>query len=158
MSVVARRFAANPVRLSSDTWKAVSSLVCQTDATAAIEFAQISGMASCLINDKTFKDAPLIVKNEGPRLKVYCLYGEDAMGGEDVNEEKLTWQPTKSTWQAFLPCHADELEAYQGELKRHSSKFFVYDAEKGLEDEAQKNEPQPTAAGVAVDWEAFKKL
>ncbi len=158
MSVVARKFSATPVRLSSDTWKAITGLVCQTDTAASAEFRDIAGLASCLINDKTFKDAPLIVKNEGPRLKVYCLYGEDAQGGEDVNEEKLTWQPTQKTWQAFLPCHADELHAYQAELKSRTSRFFVYDAEKGLEDEEQKTKSEGAAAAVAVDWEAFKRL
>lgn len=158
MSIVARRFAASPARLSSDTWRVITALVCQTDAGSAAEFAKIAGMASCLINDKMFKDAPFVVKNEGPRLKVYCIYGDDALGGEDVNEEKLTWQPTLKTWSAFLPCHVDELEEYQAEFKKISSKFFVYDEQKGLDDEVEKSEGQQICAALSVDWEAFKKI
>lgn len=158
MSTVARRFAASPARLSSDSWKAITTLVCQTDSTASAEFSKVSGLASSLLNDKTFKDAAFIVKNDGPRLKVYCIYGDDAIDGEDVNEEKLTWQPTQKTWTAFLPCHPDDLPDYQAKLKKVSSKFFVYDLEKGLDDEAAKAEAHQNSAAVSVDWEAFKKL
>src|SRR5271166_6710067 len=101
MSIIARRLSASPARLSSATWKAISDLICQTDSGAAEEFAKVSGVASCLINDKLFAQNPLVVKNNGPLLRVYCLYGEEAISGEDANEEALTWKPTADKWHVF---------------------------------------------------------
>jgi hypothetical protein len=160
MSIVARKFNASPARLSSATWKAITAVVCKDDADATKEFQKVAGVASSLINDRHFKDCPMIVKNEGPRLRVYCLYGEGATTGEDSNENGLSWQPTAKQWHAFLPCSADELKEMATALKEKSIKFSVYDVEKGIPDDTEedKTEKSSSAQGVSVDWQAFKGL
>ncbi len=156
MSLVARKFNASPARLSSATWKAITEVVCKNDAVATKEFTSVAGLASSLINDRRFLENPLVVKNEGPRLRVYCLYGEDAVTGEDSNEDELSWQPTTKQWHAFLPCSADELKELTAILRGKSVKFSLYDVAKGIPDDAdEKVEESSGAQSTSVNWDAF---
>ena len=157
MSTVARRFNASPIRLSSATWKAIAELICKNDAEAAAEFAKVSGIASCLINDKLFAKNPLVVKNKGPRLRVYCLYGEEAIGGEDKNEDTLSWQPTAYEWHLFLPCSEEEFTQTAASLKAKSAKFSAYNIETGIPDDEASESEKSASATATVDWGAFKK-
>jgi hypothetical protein len=159
MSTVARRFLASPARLSSDTWKAISALICQNNSAASTEFEKVAGIASCILNDGVFADNPVVVKNEGPRLRVYCLYGEDAISGDDKNEDSLTWNPTEKEWHVFLPCVAEELDEAAKSLKAKSIKFSVYNIDKGIPDDEAASKPDGTKAeSLSVDWGAFKNL
>jgi hypothetical protein len=157
MSTVARYFCSIPARLSSTTWKAISDLVCKCDAAAATEFAKVSGIASCLINDKLFAENPMVVKNKGPRLRVYCLYGEDAVTGDDKNEEALSWNPTADEWHAFLPCTEEEFDETAAALKAKSVKVSAYNIERGISDD-EGTPAKSEAQATTVDWGAFKNL
>jgi len=160
MSTVVRRFLASPVRLSSDTWTAITKLVCKGEANASSEFGKASGIGSALLNDELFKSHPFVVKNKGPRLRIYCTYGGDAIAGEGENEESLSWDPVASDWHAYIPCASDEVKEMGKLLKSKSSKFSVYDVAEGLLDEEETENKNETARAQAttVDWEAFKKL
>lgn len=158
MSTVARRFLASPARLSSAAWTAISKLVCDNDIGAAAEFAKVSGIGSCLVNDQVFAQNPMVVKNKGPRLRVYCLYGDDAISGEDQNEDALSWKPTTEEWHVFLPCFADEIDEMAAALKSKSEKFSVYDLDKGIPDDASAETEKSASSEASVDWRAFKKL
>jgi hypothetical protein len=159
MSTVARRFLASPVRLSSETWKVISALICRNNSSASTEFEKVAGLASCILNDGVFADNPVVVKNEGPRLRVYCLYGEDAVSGDDKNEDPLTWEPTEKGWHVFLPCAAEEFDETAKSLKGKSTKFSVYDIKKGVpDDEVASNSDGTKAESLSVDWGAFKNL
>lgn len=153
MTVVARRIAASPERLPTKTWTAISQLVCRDDAMAAAEFKAVEGAAACLIADEALSEHPLVVKGTGPRLRVYCLYGEAAVGGDDKNEATLSWKPTDGDWTAFLPCAEEDHEAISKLVEAASKKFRVYVKEKGLPDE---DDSKSTAAtgGLTVDWGA----
>jgi hypothetical protein len=158
MSTVARRFSASPTRLSSATWKAIVELICKNDAGAAAEFAKVSAVASCLINDKLFAKNPLVVKSKGPRLRIYCLYGEDSIEGEDINEDALSWQPTADEWHAFLPCSQEEYRETAASLKAKSAKFSAYNIETGIPNDEAGQSEKFAARTATVDWEAFRNL
>jgi hypothetical protein len=158
MSTVARHFTASPARLSSATWQAISELICKTDRDAAAEFANVSGLASSLINERYFANNPLVLKNKGPRLRVYCIYGEDAVTEEGVNEDDLSWSPTCGEWHAFLPCSADEYDEMAASLKGKSVKFSIYNIEKGIPDDTQNEMADSQTTAASVDWGAFKNL
>lgn len=160
MSTVVRRFLASPVRLSSDTWAAVTKLVCKGQANATLEFAKVSGIASALLNDELFKSHPFVVKNKGPRLRVYCIYGQDAISEEGKNEDALSWDPVANDWHAYIPCAPEEFKEISKLLNSKSGKFSVYDIDEGLPDQEETEDKTTTANSQAatVDWEAFKKL
>jgi hypothetical protein len=159
-TVVARRILASPARLSSAVWQTITDLVTKGDSTATAEFAKVKGVASSLINDEVLKQHPFVVKNRGPRLRVYCLYGEDAVSGEDKNEEALSWSPTAESWHAFLPCLPDELDEMAELLAGKSKKFSVYDIEKGMPDDEPAAEEATAGQGekTTVNWSSFGNL
>ncbi len=157
MSIVARKVISCPVRTGSETWAIIANLIAGNDQSALSEFNAVTGVAASLIVDEHFQKNPLVVVSKGPRLRIYCLYGEDAVTGEDANEDELSWQPTKSDWMAFLPCPEEELEEMKKILKSRSTHFAIYDLVKGYEDssDSKKSESSPD---FEIDVEAFKKL
>lgn len=158
MSTVARRFAASPERLPSATWKKITSLVCRTDVKASAEFEKVAGMASSVIADQSTENHPLVIINEGPRLRIYSLHGDKATSEDDRNENALTWNPTQGAWHAYIPCGPEDYDEFKGLVKSQSAKFSVYNIEEGLEEDADEEEEKAQAtASVTIDWEAFKK-
>ena len=158
MSIVARKFNASPARLSSVTWAAIAKLVCGNDEKALAEFTAVTGIGSSLLNDQLFESNPMVVVSKGPRLRIYCLYGEDAISGENANEESLSWKPTEEEWHAFLPCAADELKEVKKALKSKSTKFSAYDVDVGLPEDATDHMESSDSAKASIDFAAFKKL
>jgi hypothetical protein len=158
MSTVARRFTASPARLSSAAWKAISALICKQDNAAGSEFEKVAGVASSLINERFFAGHPLVLKNRGPRLRIYCVYGEDATTSDGVNEDELSWSPTENEWHAFLPCSEEQEEEMAAYIKGKSAKFSIYNIETGVPDDETNDVNESAATTASVDWEAFKKL
>lgn len=158
MSIVARKFNASPARLASETWAAIAKLVCDGDKNALAEFTAVTGIGSSLLNDQLFESNPMVVISKGPRLRIYCLYGEDAISGEDANEESLSWNPTEEKWHAFLPCTDGELKEIKKALRSKSTKFSAYDVDVGLPEDAKDQVENSDSARASIDFAAFKKL
>ena len=159
-TVVARRILASPARLSSAVWQKITDLVTNGDSASVAEFTKVKGIGSCLINDEVLEKYPLVVKNKGPRLRVYCLYGEDAVSTEEKNEETLSWSPTAESWHAFLPCLSGDLEEMAKLLAGKSKKFSVYDVEKGMPDDdpgADESSVEDDKM-ITVNWSNFENL
>ena len=155
MTIVSRRFLASPKRTASETWEAINNLICGTNDVALLEFQKVSGIASSLIAEEMFRDYPLVMTGSGPRLRVYCLYDEDALTAEDQNEDSLSWDPTKNNWRVFLPCSDDDLNWISEALKNKGDRFFAYDIEKGVEEEKHK---RSDLTKFTINVEEFKKL
>ncbi len=133
MTVIARRFRANPARTAGQTWEAIAALVCGDDTGAKTEFLLVAGVAASLIADEALRENPLVVAGTGPRLRVYCLYDEDAINGEDANEDALSWSPTETAWKAYLPCSPENMSWVSTALSSKGTEHFeVYDVSKGL--------------------------
>jgi len=105
MTVVVRRMAACPARISSDVWSAITGLVCRGDKAAIAEFDKVKNIAACLINDEAFANSAMSLKNDGPRLRVYCVYGDDAVTGE-VKESPLNWTRPRAIGSRICPVLA----------------------------------------------------
>src|SRR5688572_30314849 len=103
MTVLARKVNSVPTRLASETWTRIVDLVAPTNASARTELLAVIGVASSLITRESFKDSPFIVWGDGPRIRVYCIYGEEAIEGAGANEAALPDSPAESgTWFASL--------------------------------------------------------
>jgi hypothetical protein len=154
MTVVARRIIATPVRSASEAWTTIVNILApQSDSEARKELFAIEGIACSLITDETLKDAAAVVYGSGPRVRIYCLYDDDACPGEEANEAPLSFDATSGDWQISLPCPADDLSWVQEALKKRSTHVTARDmtvqveVEEAMTDSAAKN--------VAVDREAF---
>lgn len=156
MSTIARRIRATPERRATEAWEAIGGLISEAGSVARKELDAVSGIASCLIADETPKDSPIVVAGVGPRLRIYCLYDEDAVTGEDAEETALTWNPTDGNWKVWLPAAREDLDWVQRELAKRGSRIVAYEPEKGEpEGEAARSEGRQA---IAVNVEAFKRL
>ena len=120
MTVIARTFASVPQRTATETWKAISEVLApDSESAAALELASVSGIASSLITREAMT-SPIVVYGSGPRVRIYCLYNDDAIEGDDVREGALPFDATAGDWKMSLPCPLDDLPWVQDALKARS--------------------------------------
>ena len=131
-------------------------LISETGSTARKDFDAVSGIAACLIADETPKDSPIVVARVGPRLRIYCLYDEDAVTGEDADETALSWNPTDGNWKMWLPAAREDLDWVERQLANRGSRIVAYELEKGVPD-GDSARPEGRQA-IVVNVEAFKNL
>ena len=146
MSVIARRIRATPERPAVDTWRFIVSL-------ARRELEAVGGVAACLIADEVPKEAPIVLAGSGPRLRIYCLYGEEALTGEGSNETDLTWDPTVAEWMMWLPTAGEDLEWVRTQLAKVGKRIVAYDPER---EKAGSALPSGDRVEVAINVDAFK--
>jgi hypothetical protein len=136
MTVVARRIIATPVRSASDAWAVIVGLLApQSGSEAYQELLAVGGIACSLITDETLRDVPAVVYGSGPRVRLYCLYDDEACTGENASEASLTFDATAGEWQMSLPCHADDLVWVQEALKKRSTHVSARDMTTAVEAE-----------------------
>jgi hypothetical protein len=152
-TVVSRTFRSSPYRDAAETWSAIVDLLCAGRTIGArAELLAIAGVASSIIADRAPKDVPIVVTCEGPRTRLYCLYGEDAVVGSDENEGPLGFDALKGDWRVSLPCDKDELSWVQPTLKKHSSRITARDLESVVGAEQANGSAQPQ---LMIDPKAF---
>ena len=151
MPTVARRVAATPGRTATDTWSVITRLLSDEGSAGRAELTAISGLGASLITDEIFRDAPVVVTGSGPQVRVYCVYGEDSVEGNGVNEDALAFDATAGDWAMSLPCNAENLDWVTRELSKKSTRITARDP--ASQREEQKSAPASSA--VQVDMEAF---
>jgi len=153
MTAIARKVASVPVRLASDTWYRIIDLVAPTNGSSRAELLRITGVAASLITRESLKDSPFVVMGAGPRVRVYCIYGQHAIEGTNVNEAALPESPSESdTWKGSLPCPADDLAWVQAHLAQLSSRITARDAADAA---ATESSEQGAASSATIDLESF---
>ncbi len=156
MTTVARKFVAVPERTATATWKAISDLLAtDPESSAAGELASISGISSSLITREAMR-SPIVVYDSGPRVRVYCLYNEDAIEGDVANESPLAFDATAGEWKMSLPCPAEDLPWVQRALSSKSSRISARDMDTSVVEEVEKADSSASAP-EGVDLEAFFK-
>jgi hypothetical protein len=55
---------------------------------ARAELQKVSGVASSTIASEAPKDDAFIVYGSGPQIRVYCIFGDDAITGDGVPSRK----------------------------------------------------------------------
>ncbi|MEJ7821605.1 MAG: hypothetical protein WKF85_04745 [Chitinophagaceae bacterium] len=142
MSEVSRRFAASPARTPSVTWDAIVGIISAQSETVKKDLNAITGIVSSLIADETpTKDAITII-GYGPRLRIYCLYGDDALADES-NEASLSWSPFEKDWEIFFPVEESDLSWVTKALLEKNSRFKTYKLGDKIPDE-EKEEAAPS--------------
>jgi hypothetical protein len=124
----------------------------QSDARRELE--SIAGIASNLIADEAFEGAAGVVYGSGPRVRLYCLYGDKAISGDKASESALAFNPTEGDWRMSLPCPAEDLAWVRGALKERSSRITARDKDEDVEEEGDP-EGRKASAGFEIDTEAF---
>jgi hypothetical protein len=154
MTVVARRIRATPERNALDAWQVIVDLIAPIDGAARRELLGIEGIASSVISTESPKDAPIVVRGKGPRVRMYCLYNDEAISGGDASETALADCPTDGEWAMSLPADADDVAWLKVALAKKTVRVTVRDKGEALDDSEEKSD-KADAMEAAINMEAF---
>lgn len=154
MSIVARRIRATPERPASGAWQVIVDLIAPKDGPARRELIGVEGIASSLISTESAKDAPMVVRGKGPRVRIYCLYDDEAISGDDANEAALAECPTEGDWVMSLPADADDVSWVKDALARKSTRVTVREKSETIDD-GDDQKQSSAASEAAINMEAF---
>ncbi len=124
MTVIARRIASSPLRSAMNTWVEIVALLAPDSASSArAELAGAAGVASASISSEATADEPIVVWGTGPRVRIYCVFGEDAVVGKSVNEDPLVSCPTDGEWSMSIPCPPEDVDWSERSLRRVTTRI-----------------------------------
>lgn len=153
MTVVRRTFKSTPAREASETWRSITAFLLRNgDGSARAELEAVAGIASSLIADQAPRDSSITVICSGPRTRLYCAYDDDAIGGDDVNEDAVGFDPLHGDWFISLPCAAEDLSWTQRALAQHSNRITARNlSDKQVETAAN----SASASALTLDTKGF---
>ncbi len=155
MTVVARRIRATPERGASDAWQVIVDLMAPKDGIARSELLSIEGIASSIISTESPKDAAMVVRGKGPRVRMYCLYDDEAISGDDANEAALAECPTDGDWLMSLPADADDVAWMKDALAKKSKRVTVREKSEAVDDGEEEQSSKANVTEAAINMEAF---
>jgi len=115
----------------------------------------VSGTACALIAEEIMTDAAIVIYGSGPRVRIYCLFNEDALEGDKASESTLSFVPTEGDWKLSFPCPPGDLQWVQKALKAKSSRITARDKGASVE---ESNSDSHTDNSLTIDKEAFLRL
>jgi hypothetical protein len=160
VTVVARSLISIPERSATATWEAIVQLIAPNARSAARrDLDAVAGVACSCITDKALAGDPLVVHGVGPRLRIYALYGDDAVEGDRANESALSYVPTDGDWQMSIPCLPDDLPWVQRRLNgastRVTARALGAEVEEHTDGSGDRSSTGGSAVPLAVDRDAF---
>jgi hypothetical protein len=161
VTVVARTFISVPECSAAATWQRIVELIAPDDRSVARrDLDAVSGVACSCITDEALADDPLVVYGVGPRLRIYALYGDEAVEGDEVNESPLSFVPTEGDWHMSVPCLSDDLPWVQRILKAASNRVTARALGAAVEGDTGVGEDgsstiDASTASLDVDRDAF---
>jgi len=143
--------------MASQTWEKIIALLAPDDKSPArAELMAASGIgASVIASEATAADA-IVVHGDGPQIRIYCLFSDDAIVGDGMNEDSLVSVPTVGEWEMSIPCPAEDLDWIQKKLKSCSSRITARAVGSDVLDQTKNLSAKSVEA--AVDLEEFLKL
>jgi len=120
-----------------------------------MELAKATGVACASISSEATKDAAIVVWGGGPRVRVYCIFDEDAITGDGVNENVLATSPTEGDWKMSIPCPPEDLKWSNGKLTSVSTRISARSLEDDVEDDG--SESASSARSLSINIEEFLK-
>lgn len=153
-TIIVRKIRSAPHRPAAETWGVISELLLQGSSNCAAELDSAAGIIASTIVDLVPEKSAIVVIGNGPRVRFYCLYGDDAISGDDANEDALPVKPLEGDWKICVPFVPDEVEWARSALKKVSSRILAYDSKVGL-DGSEKAAATPEAV---IDFDALNRL
>jgi hypothetical protein len=160
MSTVRRDFRASPERTGSETWEAIVALIApDAKGAARKELSAVHGVAGQLIATEVGKDAAIVVYGSGPRVKIYCLHGDDALTEDEANESSLGFDATSGDWKVSLPAEREDVAWSKAEMAKHSKRISVREKSEAVEESEEEKSATPaaTTGGFKVNVKEFLK-
>jgi hypothetical protein len=156
-TVIVRRVASTPVRTATQTWQQILEILApDPKSSARKELAIAAGVACASISSEATKDAAIVVRNGGgPRVRVYCIFDDDAMTGDGVTEDALPKSPTEGDWKMSIPCLSEDVAWSRAELAAIAHRIAVRSADEEIEDEPTKSDSSKSS--LTINLEEFLK-
>lgn len=154
MTVLARTIRATPHRASNEAWDVIVALLAPNAGPAREELNRVTGIASALITSEVPKDDPIVVLGAGPRVRIYCVFNEDAVTGDNAREEKLPSPPTDGDWSMSLPCPEEDLTWVKAALANKSTRITARKVGEAVGAQSDRGEEQ-VVASTAINREVF---
>ena len=151
---VRRDIASIPVRTAGETWCTVIDLITGADSVDRAQLEAAASVMETLIADEQPAAVPIVVKGNGPRLLVYCLYQEDAMEtGTAV--DALSWNPTAGDWRITAPAEDEDASWMNRTLQSRAPRITVHAADQAASEDDGKD--AAAEAGFEINWEVLGK-
>jgi hypothetical protein len=153
---VRRDIVSLPVRSAGETWQAIIDLITGSGSVDAETLKAAASVMESLIADEHPTTVPIVVKGNGPRLFIYCLYNEAAMeAGNDI--DAINWNPTGgSGWQLTAPAEAGDVTWMNGGLKTRAPRITVQDVAFPPGDD-DTDSATMSADALKIDWEILDR-
>ncbi len=152
MTVLARVVRATPHRSAGEAWDVIVGLLAPNGGAARDELMKVAGVATSLIAAEAPKVDKMVVWGGGPRVRISCVYDEDAITGDNASETKLARSPTDGDWSMSLPCPEDDLTWVQAALAKKSTRITARKLGEKLDTDADEGS---SATATTPDEEAF---
>lgn len=146
-NVLARRIASTPVRTVAETWaKMVELLAPDSNSPARAELARAAGVACSSISSEAAKDAAVVIWGGGPRVRLYCLFDDDAITQDDVNEAALPSPPTEGDWKMSIPCLPEDVKWSAANLG--AGRISARSMEDDVDEDVAKTDVSPASMSI----------
>ena len=154
-TVLARRVASTPVRTAVETWARIVEIIApDPQSPARKELAKVAGTACASIASEATKEAPIVIWGGGPHVRVYCVFDEDAITQDGVNEDALPKSPTEGDWRMSIPFLAEDVAWSGASLAAASSRVSA----RSVDDDVADDEPlAASAAPLSINLAEFLK-
>jgi hypothetical protein len=154
-TVLARRVASTPVRTAVETWARIVEIIAPDPESAARkELATVAGTACASIASEATKEAPMVIWGGGPRVRVYCVFDEDAITQDGINEDALPKSPTEGDWRMSIPFLAEDVAWSGASLAAVSSRISA----RSVDDDVVDEEPlAASATPLSINLAEFLK-
>ena len=106
------------------------------------------------IASEVLKDDAFVLYATGPRIRVYCLYDDDAISGEDASEGELSETPTDGDWRLSIPVLEEDFEWSMRTLKACAPHISVRKAGEEVREDSDAQQTESRAA-VRINIDRF---
>jgi hypothetical protein len=155
-TVIARNVGSTPARTPAETSDVIIGILAPDDKSSAkAELKKVAGVIAATISSEAGKDDAFVLYGSGPQIRVYCIFGDDAISGDGVNEDELAESPTDGDWRLSIPCLEEDLDWIQKKLKSLSSRVTARAIGESVEYE--KTQAKDASTGLVINLQEFLK-
>jgi hypothetical protein len=100
----------------------------------------------------------LVVHGSGPRVRIYCVYGDDALEGDVIDESSLSFVAADGDWRMLVPCLSEDLAWVERALELRSSRVRARACGTEVNNEkASDGENRATTKEARIDRDALRR-
>ena len=149
-TVITRSIASTPKRTATETWEVILLLLAPDAKSAGhLELKKITGVAASSIASEATTNDAFIIYGNGPQVRVYCIFGDDAISGDGVNEDPFHEPPVRGDWKMSIPCIPEDVKWSEKKLKEITTRVTARATGETVDKEASNGPKDQLAINTA---------